>query len=200
MGSKESCVKVEEKALKQEEGTKKKVTKKPKRTINRSSWNDRVAQCKQFREKNNHLRIPTNFKEDKSLGIWVQEVRRNFKALMTGGKPRRSLSPDQIEELDKLGFYWGKFEVDRNKIPEPDSMWETNFANLAEYKKSHGDFNVPIDDKNQKALYQLGIWVRVQRTQKYYRDTKRKCFITKDRVKRLSDVGFDWKGERKLSP
>lgn len=210
------AVKVENASVKKEEKTSKRVTKGPigakisvkkeektskpvtKGRKNAVSWEKRCAECKDFLEKNNHCRIPTDFKENKSLGIWVQETRRNFKAMMMGKKPRKFLTPEQIDQLDEIEFHWG-FKRDPNKIPETDESWETNFAKLNQYKKTHGNFDVPVDVEDNKVLRKLGIWVRVQRTQKYYRDTKRKCFITKKRIKQLSDAGFDWKGNRETN-
>uniref|UniRef100_A0A7S4EN64 Helicase-associated domain-containing protein n=1 Tax=Pseudo-nitzschia australis TaxID=44445 RepID=A0A7S4EN64_9STRA len=187
-------VKLEEEISVKKEGT----TKGKKSAKKNASWDDQYANCKVFRKKHNHCKIPTNFKENKALGIWVQEMRRNFKAMMQGKKARRPLTPEQIDQLDEIGFHWG-FTGDPNKIPETDESWEEKFTKLNEYKKSHGTFDVPIDDEDDKALRKLGIWVRVQRTQKNYRDTKRKCFITKGRIKKLSAIGFNWKGERKIN-
>ena len=171
-----------------------KVTKGPKSTIEPVCWKERYSECKEFRKNNNHCKIPTNFKENKSLGIWVQEQRRNFKKQMKGEKPRKELTQEQIEMLDEIGFHWG-FTPDPNKSLEPDASWEKNFAKLQEYKKAHGDFDVPMDDA---AYSKLGKWTRVQRSQKNLRDTKRKCFIKPDRIKKLDGIGFNWKGPRKI--
>jgi len=161
----------------------------------RLTWSDRLVQCKEYREKFGNCKIPTCIKDDghKSLGIWVQEVRRNYKLQMKGEKPRRALTEEQIEQLDELEFHWG-FKPDPNAAKELDSSWEANFQKIQEYKGSNGDFDVPMEGDTAK----LATWARVQRTQKYYRDTKRKCFITTERIKKLKGIGFDWDGERKI--
>ena len=58
--------------------------------INMDRWNVRLEECKQYREEFGHCKIPTAYKDNKSLGIWVQEMRRNFK-LLKQGKELRTL-------------------------------------------------------------------------------------------------------------
>lgn len=178
--------------VKTEEKASKGVVKDPKRARKNVTWDERYNQCMQFYKKHNHCKIPTNFKEDKSLGIWVQEQRRDYKKLMMGEKPRRALTSESIEKLSEIGFHWG-CPPDPNKYPETDDSWGKNFALLKQYEHSHDNFDVPLDHENR-----LGKWTRVQRTQKYYRDGKRKCLISKDRIKKLDEIGFDWDGQRKL--
>jgi hypothetical protein len=156
------------------------------------SFEERLEQCKEFMKKNGHCKIKTNSKEHNNIGIWVQEKRRNYKLIKQGKKPKSKLSDEQIVMLDEIGFEWG-FKPDPNS-PESDASWEANFEKLKEYKETHGDFDVPIDGDTEF----LGKWTRVQRLQQNLRETKRKSFITVDRVKKLQEVGFDWKGPRKF--
>lgn len=175
------------------QNSKTKASKASKIPAKKISFSERYEQCKEFLKKNGHCKIPTSNKENPSLGIWVQEMRRNFKLMMTGKKPRKVLDQEVIAKLNEIFFHWG-FQPDPNKFPELDASWEKNFEALKEYHESNGNFDAPITGD----LMALGKWVRVQRTQKYYRDTKRKCFITKDRIKMLNGVGFNWKGPRKI--
>jgi hypothetical protein len=167
-------------------------SKGPKKINDR--WDVNYVLCKAFCEKEGHCRIPTRLKENKSLGIWVQEQRRNFKQMMTGKKPRKELTPEQIEKLNEIDFYWG-FIPDLNKSAESDASWEANFVKLQAYKKSKGDFNVPLDESESLSLAK---WTRVQRNQNNLRATKRKCFISKERIKKLDAIGFNWDGSRKI--
>lgn len=160
---------------------------------NLERWDANVDKSKAFRDKFGHCKIPTSFKEDKSLGIWVQETRRNFKLAKQGKSPRCRLTEAQIEELDAIGFHWG-WTPDPTQSAESDASWEANFSQLKEYRESNGNFDVPIDGD----LAKLGTWVRAQRHQKYFYDSKKKTFITKDRIAKLSDIGFNWKGDRKV--
>ena len=60
--------------------------------------------------------------------------------------------------------------------------WEVRFQQLVDYKRVHGDCNVP---QSYKANQQLGRWVSTQRTNK---ET-----MSEERRKRLNSIGFTWK-------
>ena len=160
----------------------------------KKSFQEWVAKCRVFKEKRGHCKIPTSGKKvEKSLGIFVQEVRRNYKLLKSGKTPRRVLTQEQIDALDALGFHWG-FTPDPNACAETDQSWDTHFAQLQEYQQIHdGDCNVPL------GYGTLGPWVRVQRMQYYRRSVKLKCFINKKRISKLDGIGFSWDGERKAT-
>jgi hypothetical protein len=106
-----------------------------------------------------------------------------------GKKPRKMLTDDQIGLLDAVGFDFG-FKPDPNS-PESDASWEANFNKLREYKDVHGSFDMPKDSP-------LATWAKVQRKQKKCRDSKMKTFINKERVAKLSEIDFDWGGDRNI--
>ena len=153
---------------------------------------ERLTQCQAFKDEFGHCKIPTTSKYDKSLGIWVQEMRRNFKLQMTTGKARRPISPEQIAQLDALGFHWG-FKPAAG-APQSDDMWETSFEQARQYQEEHGNFDIPADYHDTF----LAEWVCAQRDQKKRRDSKMKCNINKQRIQKLDDIGFNWDGPRKL--
>ena len=103
------------------------------------------------------------------------------------------MTEKQIDDLNAVGFEWN-WTPDPILSAESDASWEANYAKLQDYMADHGNFDVPMDGPYSK----LGTWTRVQRNQKYYRDTKRKTFINKERVDKLDEIGFNWKGERKI--
>lgn len=174
------------------EGEKKKATKVAPTKKVRRSFEDRLAECKAFRDKHGHCKIPTTGKYDKSLGIWVQEMRRNFKLKMTTGKARKDISPEQIASLDAIGFEWG-FKPAAG-APQSDEMWETIYEQARKYHEDHGNFDIPADYKDTF----LAEWVCAQRNQKKRRDSKMKCTISKERIEKLNEIGFNWDGPRKL--
>jgi hypothetical protein len=175
---------------------KKEATKKEPRASKADRWNARFEECKEYCKKFGNCKIPTSYKENKALGIWVQENRRNFKLQKQGMKPRMELTDEQIEKLDEIGFHWG-WTPDPNRSAETDASWDANFAKLLEYKESNGDFDIPMDE-SKKSVSELAKWARVQRNQYNLRETKRKSFMTKERVKKLEGIGFDWDGPRTL--
>jgi len=171
-------------------------TEKPRESgskSNRKNWNARLEECKEFKEKFGHCKIPTAYKDNYSLGVWTQEQRRNFKLVKQGMKPRGTLSDERIEKLDEIGFHWG-FTPDPNLSAESDASWDANFKKLQEYKDSFGTFDVPMESGSSA----LAKWARVQRFQHNLRKTKRKTHITKERVTQLTQIGFNWDGPRKI--
>ena len=61
----------------------------------RQKWQEQYEQLKQYFDENNHLRVPRGHP---ILGYWVSTQRRRRK--------KGTLSEEQIELLDKLGFIW----------------------------------------------------------------------------------------------
>lgn len=167
----------------------------------RTRWEDRFDECDQYRKANGHCKVPTNFRDNRGLGIWVQEQRRNYKLLKQGKKPKAKLTDEQIERLDGIGFHWG-YTPDPNSA-ESDSSWQSNFERLVKYRDSNGDFDVPLDGGNDSATAgggstttELAKWTRAQRNQYNMRATKRKTFMTKERATKLTEIDFDWDGPR----
>eukprot|EP00977_Amphora_coffeiformis_P012041 scaffold2974_cov181-Amphora_coffeaeformis.AAC.9 len=177
-------------------GTNVKTEKKTKAekvgTKAKANWQTRFEECKAFAEKTGHCKIPTAYKDNKSLGIFVQEMRRNYKLIKQGKASRFKMSDEQIAQLDSIGFHWG-YTPDPNGSAESDASWEANFEALEDFKKEHGNFDVPMEG----SMSTLATWTRAQRNQKYRRDSKLKCFINKKRIDKLAAIDFDWDGERK---
>ena len=67
--------------------------------------------------------------------------------------------------LDSIGFVW-KFRATPISVD-----WEVRFQQLVEYKRVHGDCNVP---QRYKANPQLGTWVITQRTKEETMSEKRR--------------------------
>ena len=83
--------------------------------------------------------------------------------------------------LDDLGFSW------RN-IQNPALPWDERLEMLKEYKAEHGNCSIP---QNQGPL---GSWVNRQRT------AFNKGKLSKERVQKLDDLGFDWGTARQPKP
>ena len=161
--------------------------------VQRVSWNERFQECTEYRNAVGHCKIPTNFKDNKGLGIWVQEQRRKYKRQKLGKKVPTIVTDEQIKMLDGIGFHWG-FTPDPNSA-ESDASWQANLERLKEYNTLIGDFDVPLDT-DDSAMTALGKWTRAQRNQFLMRETKRKTFMTKDRAAKLTEIDFDWDGPR----
>lgn len=151
-----------------------------------ATWEERIEECKQFRQEHGHLKIPVPAKdeepENKSVeGFqrWAEQLRAEKRKHDLGFESK--LTKEQIEELDELDFDWGAKAV----LPAKGARvpWDFRFRELEEYKKLHGDCRVPKVYKENEAL---GTWVSTQR--RLYSRNK----LQPDRLKRLKEIGFCW--------
>jgi hypothetical protein len=189
---------VDNEQVKKANGTNKSSLTPKAKSSRKFTFEERLEECKKFKKEHGHCKILTTGRNtNKAMGVWVQEMRRNFKLQMTTGKPRRCISNEQIIELDAIGFHWG-FKP-KAGMPQSDEMWEKCFEEAKSYHEEHGNFDVPPDDEDYSSPpFYLAEWVCVQRDQKKRRDSKMKCNMNIARVKKLSAIGFNWTGPRKL--
>lgn len=157
----------------------------------KKTWQLRLNECKAFRQKFGHCRIPTKYKENKQLGIWVQEQRRKYKCKKQDKKCRGRLSREQIDLLNEIGFSWESNSNSGIAI-ETDEEWEINFDRLEEYKNNHGSFDIP----NSEETAELVNWTRVQRYLYHASKRTNQHLIAEERVGLLDEIGFNWDGCR----
>ncbi len=134
------------------------------------TWDLRYGELIRYKERFGDCNIPKRWLEDKQLGLWVGTQRANYNS--------GTLSEDHIKRLENIGFVWSTLE----------SQWEEMFVALKEYKKDHGDCNVPDRWSENK---QLATWVSTQR--RSYKKGK----LSDERIKRLEDISFLWKIHKK---
>jgi len=131
------------------------------------SWEEMFSELTEFKKIHGHCKVLRgNHRENPKLSNWVSNQRRNFK--------RGKLSKSQIKRLNQLGFIWNVL----------DSAWEEKFSLLVRFKKTYGHCNVP---QAQSENRELGVWASKQR---HLRKENR---LSKDRIRRLEDLGFQWK-------
>jgi hypothetical protein len=133
-----------------------------------SMWGQRYAELLEFKRVNGHCNVPQRYGAS-SLGVWVKDQRTM--------KRRGRMSRQRTELLEKIGFSWS--------IKSGIKYWDTKVKELIVYKELHGHCNVPLNyDRNDYVL--LARWVdRVRRN-------KKKGKISKERIKQLDGIGFDW--------
>jgi hypothetical protein len=127
------------------------------------AWDLHLAALDKFQRREGHCRVlPKHQENNLKLGIWVTHQRQT----------RDSLSPDQVQLLNELGFSW-----------DPrDEAWEANFAALEKFHAREGHSRVA--NKHQEEDLKLGFWVSNQR--------KRKDTLSPERIQRLNQLGFIW--------
>jgi len=134
-------------------------------------WEKMFEALIRYKKEYGDCNVPTERADNSQLAKWVNSQRSNYK--------NKILSNDRIKRLENIGFVWNPLE----------SLWEDMFEVLVEYKKTHGNCNVPSRWTESK---QLAAWVKNQRTD--YRKEK----LDKKRIKLLENIGFTWKRNEPL--
>ena len=70
-----------------------------------ASWEEHFADLEKYKEKNGHCLVPSKFKANPQLAIWVKSQRRQFKYFKSG-RSKLKITADRIERLNALGFVW----------------------------------------------------------------------------------------------
>jgi len=144
------------------------------------SWNDFFIQIKQYKEDYHTLVISKKDKEHKPLYDWSFRQRRLEK--------EGSLKPERRDALASIGFRFSKpryMVVGKERFTkEQNKLWETRFEELVQFKSTYGHCAVLIDDAQHGRLAK---WVHQQRV------TYTRGQMDDERLKRLSDIGFQWK-------
>jgi len=134
-----------------------------------SKWEEMFEALVEYKKEHGDCNVPKRWEENIQLATWVQNQRSGYK--------KGQIDEDKIKRLDDIGFVWNALEF----------KWEEMFEALIEYKKSHGDCNVPLEWAENKKL--CG-WVGTQR------NSYLSNIISNDRIKRLEDIGFEWNIKR----
>ncbi|GFH44504.1 hypothetical protein CTEN210_00978 [Chaetoceros tenuissimus] len=132
-------------------------------------WLDKFQQLVEYKSKYGHCNVPSKHEENQSLGNWVSATRSQYK--------HSSLSKERINMLNDIGFEWTAPQQQRR-----DDVWNDKLEQLKLYKSKHGDCNMPQTYDNQP----LANWVKTQRSQ--YKHSS----LSKERIKKLNDIGFVW--------
>jgi hypothetical protein len=139
------------------------------------TWHRQYEKLVAFQRKNGNCLVARGYKENASLGVWVNKQRQ----LLTNNKLRL----DRKDLLNKIGFVWKAPGVAANN-KNNDKTWQQQFEKLVEFKQKNGHCLVPRIHEEDASL---GNWVHRQRN--YHANTK----LRPDRKKLLDEIGFVWK-------
>ena len=140
------------------------------------AWIVKFKELRTFCIVEKHFNVQAN--QDKKLANWVRWQREQYR--------KKNLSEERIAKLEAIGFPWGK------KYSSPPT-WEKNYDDLKKYQAAMRHCNVPINAASPSALAK---WVSAQRSE-YRRFHKgADSFMTLEKIGKLNDIGFDWKGPR----
>jgi hypothetical protein len=148
------------------------------------NWHDMYNQLLEFKQKHGHVKVPQQYDENKKLGLWVRERRRNYREYKRSN--RKKGDPEQMKCLEKIGMV-DDISTEDAKRCSKNSRWNDMFNLLLEFKQKHGHVKVPQQyDENPK----LGRWVMHNRSS--YREYKRSNGQKGDpeRMKCLESIGM----------
>ena len=113
-------------------------------------WNEVYQAAKRYFEANGDLDVPVAYvsPEGYALGKWV---RRQQYAYRNPEKSNAILSPQRVALLDAIGMQWEK--------PDP---WQHRYELAQEYKKKHGNLDIPVKYKTADGIW-LSRWVYNQK-------------------------------------
>ena len=128
-------------------------------------WREMYELLHNFFKKHGHCRISTNDKNLSDLGKWCSRVRSVYQI----GK----LPTKRVNQLEKLSFDWDL----------RDARWNSMFDELIKFKKENKHCLVrPSNCENPELIK----WVNYQRD--YYKLNS----LSKERLRKLKDVGFEF--------
>jgi hypothetical protein len=128
-------------------------------------WDAMVGQLEAFRSEYGHSNVPNAWPQNLELAAWLHGVRCN--------KRSGRLDTTRVRQLDALDVVW-----------EPQqTRWESMFATLVQYRRRHGNCNVPCGWAEDLALAR---WVKGMRA------AQKRGDLDRERVRRLEAIGFDW--------
>jgi len=148
-------------------------------------WEEWMKELKKYEAEHGHVNVPLKYEKNVPLGSFVNNQRSEYRR-MRQGKPS-SMTETKVQELEGIGFLWN--------VRDARTPWHVRLEELKEYKKKHGDCDVP---NNWLDNQPLSSWVSKQR-QQYKLYSRRaggvttSCHLTKERVGQLNELGFDWR-------
>jgi hypothetical protein len=136
-------------------------------------WNVYFLLLLQYRDRQGHIRVPTQHVEDgQELGSWIS-MQRYQKRLGT-------LPSERERRLHEIGFTWSA----------NDGKWETMIRGLIQFKQREGHChvsNIHVEHMDGGVKLKLGVWLKKQR---HHRGRGR--VETKIVWKKLESIGVTW--------
>lgn len=168
----------------------------------RPTWTQRLEQLKSYREENGDLTVPSQHEGHNHLGRFVSNQRRYYRLLRDGKKTL--IDHVRVAQLEELGFEWKSPRLSPTRGSSGSGgtgrgargpgwghlTWTERLEQLREYAEEHGNLKVPTKYQGRQ---NLGKFVANQRIYyKAYAEGKPSAQISKERVRQLEDLGFQW--------
>jgi hypothetical protein len=132
-----------------------------------AKWETMFRALTQFKEREGHLRVPSQHVEDgQHLGAWISKQRAEQKA--------GTLVSEWGRRLNEIGLIWGAHEA----------RWGTMFRALTQFKQREG--HLRVSRYHVENGHHLGDWISIQRAQ------KRTGTLFPEEERQLKEIGFIW--------
>jgi hypothetical protein len=154
------------------------------------TFDERFKDLMAFKAEFGHCNGPRNksrnHNEHLSLGRWCSDIRRSYKIIKLGGKPRWcKLSKSDIKRLENAGFEW----IFSKKIP-----FDERLKDLMVFKAEFGHCNVPTAKSSNNKYLSLGCWCsEIRVSYKAIKEGRSPGYkLSKADSQRLENAGFEW--------
>jgi hypothetical protein len=137
-------------------------------------WEQRVRQLAAFKAEHGHCNVPQSYLADRSLAVWVSNVRYRYRQ----GK----LEAQRVCCLEEIGFSWS---IRTRRFRRRD--WDAMVAALAEFQGRYGHCNVPHRWSKDP---ELAAWLHGVRCR------KGSGRLEPGRIAQLDQLGIVWEPER----
>jgi hypothetical protein len=145
----------------------------------RMGWMERFRQLQEFKDRHGHTSVPKRYKENPSLGNWVNKQRQQYRNFLSGAKPC-SLTDRRIEQLKQVNFCWNATASSSSDlggnyvlVPSNDTMeqWWVQFEELRGcFSASKG--SIRADGFLVNFPRQIGLSLWLDRQRRAYRDSR----------------------------
>ena len=147
--------------------------KKLHHTRKSRTWDEFFQVLTVYKERHGDCEVLQRYKEDRPLGAWVGNQRKDC----------AKLSSQQRTRLDSLGFDWS------TRQERDERTWNEKLARLKVFRLEYGDCRIPQqtkDDAMQPWVDELGKWVSHQR------ETFKNGKLCAEKIAKLEWIGFEW--------
>ena len=130
-----------------------------------------------YKEEVGDCNVPQLYPANQAMANWLHNLRTAY-----NNEGDYDLTPDRIERLEAIGLQW----------QVRDAAFEKHCSDLITYKEEFGDCKVP---QRYSADPSLGRWCSNVRGayKKIQKGEEPGYKLSKDRIKRLKKIGFQWK-------
>lgn len=166
-------------------------------------WRQKHHLLYNFQTKFGHCEVPPGYgmgTEYEGLFEWVMDQRRQHRRMMNGEST--TMTPTRARVLSDIGFVWSNPADDyhtniavstsqsTDSVDRKDSSsWSNWISQLTEYRRQHGNVDVPLKYPPNPSL---GTFVNRQRTEYRKMLAGKPSSMVKEKIDELNRLGFTW--------